>query len=589
MDEAENTEEVTVKVSPVKQRAKLGTQFAGLGKCSRVAFSRDPTKITPTFSKDTESSDEGESNKNDISTFLRPQRIKSSVALRSTVRPQIPGALDAVKVFSVSGINPTSSVDRGRVCSNKNFVMDNEMKNFDPAEWRKVRTVSKLEVPLVVLQCDLRRPNDTAKPKISLPSLALTARGTDLSDDESDEEETCPLDISICETKKIDVKKTVVPIRHHRAAGRDVEVTFKQQEKVIETCQSSSSSSSGAGMKRRSNDGIEADAEAGLVCTVGSDVEEGCAKRMKKVSFAGNPQLSKRSHKERNLSLKSGRERGNLDREGGKEWERDALTLEGTKYTRLNVLGKGGSSCVYRVISQSDHQLYAYKRVDVKGSTEDSEAVFDSYVNEIELLKRLKGSSPYIIDLVGAEVNREQMYIAIVMEAGEVDLAKVISQKQRQCSGSGSWVPPPPPYPVPPLSNANGDQSAIIVAAAGSGKEVMNPFFVRMVWQEMLEAVDHIHAHRIVHGENTSISDYSSNPISFYPLSSSTDFSILIYFFLCESAALRSPSLCLFTSLTLVWNDQHVMVGKHVVATVQFIASAENEMESYLDLMRVRG
>jgi serine/threonine-protein kinase TTK/MPS1 len=31
--------------------------------------------------------------------------------------------------------------------------------------------------------------------------------------------------------------------------------------------------------------------------------------------------------------------------------------------------------------------------------------------------------------------------------------------------------------------------------------ELLNPFFARMIWQEMLEAVDHIHHHRIVHGD----------------------------------------------------------------------------------------
>jgi hypothetical protein len=41
------------------------------------------------------------------------------------------------------------------------------------------------------------------------------------------------------------------------------------------------------------------------------------------------------------------------------------------------------------------------------------------------------GSSPYIIDLVDAEIDRQEMFIGMVMEAGEVDLAKVLSQKQR--------------------------------------------------------------------------------------------------------------------------------------------------------------
>ena len=29
----------------------------------------------------------------------------------------------------------------------------------------------------------------------------------------------------------------------------------------------------------------------------------------------------------------------------------------------------------------------------------------------------------------------------------------------------------------------------------------LSPFFIRMVWQEMLEAVDYIHKNRIVHGD----------------------------------------------------------------------------------------
>jgi hypothetical protein len=85
----------------------------------------------------------------------------------------------------------------------------------------------------------------------------------------------------------------------------------------------------------------------------------------------------------------------------------------------------------------------------VRGSGEDSDAVMDSYINEIELLRKLKGTSPYIIDLVDAEVNREEMYIAMVMEVGEIDLAKVrircrqnhrgaCPSKRRACCGSVS-------------------------------------------------------------------------------------------------------------------------------------------------------
>jgi hypothetical protein len=64
------------------------------------------------------------------------------------------------------------------------------------------------------------------------------------------------------------------------------------------------------------------------------------------------------------------------------------VEMNGRHYLRLNVLGKGGSSCVYRIIGAEDGQVYAYKRVEVKDS-EDVDAVFDSYANEIALLRKL--------------------------------------------------------------------------------------------------------------------------------------------------------------------------------------------------------
>jgi hypothetical protein len=144
------------------------------------------------------------------------------------------------------------------------------------------------------------------------------------------------------------------------------------------------------------------------------------------------------------------------------------ISVNGVNYYRLSVLGKGGSSTVYRVVSEDFQNIYAYKRVDLKsGNSDDLEAQFDSYVNEIKLLQTMKGSKS-IIELIDAEVNKDEMYIAMIMEAGDSDLAKVLSNR-RHVDGS-----------------------------ANTSK--MNPFFMRLVWQEMLEAVDDIHQHRIVHG-----------------------------------------------------------------------------------------
>jgi hypothetical protein len=48
-----------------------------------------------------------------------------------------------------------------------------------------------------------------------------------------------------------------------------------------------------------------------------------------------------------------------------------------------------------------------------------------------------------------------------------------------------------------------GGANAVNTGSGGGAgpQSLLDPFFARMVWREMLQAVDHIHAHRIVHGE----------------------------------------------------------------------------------------
>ncbi len=143
------------------------------------------------------------------------------------------------------------------------------------------------------------------------------------------------------------------------------------------------------------------------------------------------------------------------------------ITICGKRYVQTSLMGKGGSSAVRRVISCDDGGIYALKVVEIKDN-EDSESVFDSYANEINLLKKLKGTSPYIIDLVDSEISREDLAVTMLLEAGDIDLAKLLTQKLK-------------------LSGAIGNCG-------------LDPIFSRMVWKEMLLAVHHIHEHRIVHG-----------------------------------------------------------------------------------------
>jgi hypothetical protein len=165
----------------------------------------------------------------------------------------------------------------------------------------------------------------------------------------------------------------------------------------------------------------------------------------------------------------------------------------GSDYYNLGLLGKGGSSSVYRVLNRKDNQLYAYKRVDVNKHSNDEAGggvgVFESYINEMNVLKRLQGSD-YIIRLVDCSINEQEMCINMIMEMGEVDLARLLSQKQKQLLQINSSY----------NNNMHGSTATPAVVGDG-GHSISNPFFARMVWQEMLQAVDYIHQHNVVHGK----------------------------------------------------------------------------------------
>jgi hypothetical protein len=154
------------------------------------------------------------------------------------------------------------------------------------------------------------------------------------------------------------------------------------------------------------------------------------------------------------------------------------ININEKTYLRFAVLGKGGSSCVYSILSE-DGKTYAYKKVNVHASSSEPEALFESYCNEIDLLNRLK-NSPYIIQLVDTEIDRTNLTMAMVMEAGEVDLSKVLKNRQ----GNSNAV----------LSTASNSEASITTRS-------LSKFFLRMIWQEMLEAVDFIHDNRVVHGD----------------------------------------------------------------------------------------
>lgn len=100
-------------------------------------------------------------------------------------------------------------------------------------------------------------------------------------------------------------------------------------------------------------------------------------------------------------------------------------------YARLDLIGKGGSSRVYRVMNASN-EIYAIKRVSLDKA--DAETI-SGYMNEIGLLKRLEGNNR-IIQLFDSEVKAGpgggKGHLMLVMECGEVDLAKLLQEQQKE-------------------------------------------------------------------------------------------------------------------------------------------------------------
>ncbi|KAF4577158.1 Dual-specificity kinase, spindle pole body (SPB) duplication and spindle checkpoint function [Pleurotus pulmonarius] len=137
------------------------------------------------------------------------------------------------------------------------------------------------------------------------------------------------------------------------------------------------------------------------------------------------------------------------------------FTVNKKTYARLDLIGKGGTSRVFRVMSASN-ELFALKRVSLDKTDADT---LHGYMNEIALLKRLDGNSR-IIRLYDSELkagpNGSRGYLLMVMECGEIDLARLLHEQQ---------------------------------------KEPMNMVWIAYYWQQMLQAVHVIHEEKIVHSD----------------------------------------------------------------------------------------
>ncbi|WWD06607.1 hypothetical protein V865_004700 [Kwoniella europaea PYCC6329] len=112
---------------------------------------------------------------------------------------------------------------------------------------------------------------------------------------------------------------------------------------------------------------------------------------------------------------------------------RTSFLVNSIPYERLQRLGKGGSSTVYSVLYSAPPKkriIYALKVVQLDRA--DSET-YQSYTNEIELLKRLRGHDR-VIQLIDHQItfgqgNRPHR-LMMVMECGEIDFAALLDEQR---------------------------------------------------------------------------------------------------------------------------------------------------------------
>lgn len=136
------------------------------------------------------------------------------------------------------------------------------------------------------------------------------------------------------------------------------------------------------------------------------------------------------------------------------------VIINGRSYKRLDCVGRGGSSRVYRIMAEN-YKIFALKRV----SLEDADmASIAGYKGEIDLLRKLENVER-VIRLYDYEVNEEKQTLNVMMELGESDFNKMLND-QIKCEGAK-----------------------------------LDVSFTRYYWKEMLECVQAVHDHGIVHSD----------------------------------------------------------------------------------------
>ena len=159
------------------------------------------------------------------------------------------------------------------------------------------------------------------------------------------------------------------------------------------------------------------------------------------------------------LSLADVVETGRAPESGG------MVYVKGKKYCKLEWLGKGAFSKVYKVLEPGSFFICALKRCSV--SNGDPE-VAKHVLEEVRLLEQLRGK-PRIVQLIDYQYYKQAGVIYILEELGEIDLAGLLQNHEGLRRAEGNMEP--------------------------------DWCFIRSMWKQMVEAVMTIHEARIVHSD----------------------------------------------------------------------------------------
>jgi len=136
---------------------------------------------------------------------------------------------------------------------------------------------------------------------------------------------------------------------------------------------------------------------------------------------------------------------------------RTFLKINKKIYLKLELLGKGGSGKVYKILDEKN-QILALKKT--RTMNHDFE-ILHNCINEISILKTFY-FQPRVIQIKNADISLEDGNVFVVLEYGEADLENIIKKKN-------------------------------------SG--ISNLTLLKYFWKQCLEAVQTIHEERIIHGD----------------------------------------------------------------------------------------